>query len=84
MLVGAVCAAAILLPDPGPLPPMRLWAFDSYQARLPRRPDPDNAPAIIVEIDDQSLQRIGQWPWPRTLMAPWTPLWSPCQCRQQA
>jgi CHASE2 domain-containing sensor protein len=29
------------------------------------------APAdlVIVAIDDQSLQRIGQWPWPRSVMA---------------
>ncbi len=69
IVVSVVCAAGILLPDPGPLPPLRLWAFDAYQARLPRTPDPDNAPAIIVEIDDQSLQRIGQWPWPRDFVA---------------
>jgi len=24
---------------------------------------------VIVAIDDQSLQRIGQWPWPRSIMA---------------
>ncbi|MGH9940014.1 MAG: CHASE2 domain-containing protein, partial [Blastocatellia bacterium] len=24
---------------------------------------------VIVAIDDQSLQRIGQWPWPRSVMA---------------
>ena len=30
-----------------------------------------NAPGdvVIVAIDDQSLQRIGQWPWPRSVMA---------------
>src|SRR5262249_852123 len=28
---------------------------------------PDNV--VIVAIDDQSLQRIGQWPWPRSVMA---------------
>jgi signal transduction histidine kinase/CHASE2 domain-containing sensor protein len=30
-----------------------------------------NAPAdiVIVAIDDHSLQRIGQWPWPRSVMA---------------
>ncbi|HEV2668989.1 MAG TPA: CHASE2 domain-containing protein, partial [Blastocatellia bacterium] len=30
-----------------------------------------SAPAdvVIVAIDDQSLQRIGQWPWPRSVMA---------------
>ena len=68
MVVGAICTAAILLPDPGPLPPLRLWAFDAYQVRFPRTPSP-NRPAIIVAIDDQSLQRVGQWPWPRDTLA---------------
>jgi signal transduction histidine kinase len=27
------------------------------------------ADLVIVAIDDQSLQRIGQWPWPRSVMA---------------
>lgn len=69
MLVGVVCAAGILLPDPGPLPPLRLWAFDTYQARFPRTRVPGVEPAVIVEVDDQSLQRIGQWPWPRDVLA---------------
>ena len=30
-------------------------------------PAPDDI--IIVAIDDRSLQRIGQWPWPRSVMA---------------
>src|SRR5262249_27392031 len=28
-----------------------------------------SAPAVIVEIDDESLAHHGQWPWPRTLLA---------------
>jgi signal transduction histidine kinase len=30
-----------------------------------------HAPAdlVILAIDDQSLQRVGQWPWPRSVMA---------------
>src|SRR3989442_3254515 len=30
-------------------------------------PPPDDI--IIVAIDDPSLQRIGNWPWPRSVMA---------------
>jgi serine phosphatase RsbU (regulator of sigma subunit)/CHASE2 domain-containing sensor protein len=33
----------------------------------PRRPA--SAPAVIVAIDEASLRRYGQWPWPRTLLA---------------
>lgn len=57
----------MLLPDPGPLPPLRLLAFDSYQVRLPRVQR--SAPTVIVAVDDESLARIGQWPWPRDTIA---------------
>jgi serine phosphatase RsbU (regulator of sigma subunit) len=67
MAVAVIFTAAILLPDPGPLPPLRVWAFDTYQARLPRTRVLD--PAVIVAVDDQSLRRIGQWPWSRDVLA---------------
>lgn len=65
--VAAVLAAALLMPDPGPLPALRLWAFDAYQAALPRQRA--SAPAVIIAIDDQSLSRVGQWPWSRDVLA---------------
>ena len=46
---------------------LRFQVFDAYQ-RLSPRP-PSTAPVIIVDIDDDSLRRIGQWPWPRTRVA---------------
>ena len=65
--VAAFCTATLLLPDPGPLPALRFWAFDSYQGYLPRKRVLD--PAVIVAVDDQSLRRVGQWPWPRDTVA---------------
>jgi adenylate cyclase len=50
-----------------PVRPLRLAGFDLYQTLWPRIPV--SAPAVIVEIDDESLARHGQWPWPRTLLA---------------
>ncbi len=41
--------------------------FDSYQRILPRAAT-DN-PIAIVDIDEGSLARLGQWPWPRTIIA---------------
>ncbi|MGZ8305475.1 MAG: CHASE2 domain-containing protein [Allosphingosinicella sp.] len=38
--------------------------FDSYQ-RLSPRPYED-AGVRVVDIDDESVRRLGQWPWPRT------------------
>ena len=42
--------------------------FDNYQRAQPR---PYNAkiPVRIVDIDEASLQQLGQWPWPRTKLA---------------
>lgn len=41
--------------------------FDGYQRLAPRSYMP--APVRVVDIDDESLDRIGQWPWPRTVVA---------------
>ncbi len=46
---------------------LSLIAFDLYQRAAPRQPG--NAPIRIVDIDDISLNKIGQWPWPRTIVA---------------
>ncbi len=45
----------------------QLIVFDFYQKLIPRTYTP--LPVKIIDIDDQSLKRIGQWPWPRTLLA---------------
>jgi serine phosphatase RsbU (regulator of sigma subunit) len=41
--------------------------FDTYQKLLPRLRA--SAPAIVVEIDEPSLEARGQWPWPRNVVA---------------
>ncbi len=41
--------------------------FDTYQ-RLSPRPYQD-ANVRVVDIDDESVRRLGQWPWPRTDLA---------------
>jgi adenylate cyclase len=46
---------------------LRLAAFDAYQSLAPRVPRA--APVVIVAIDEESLRRYGQWPWPRTWLA---------------
>ena len=47
--------------------PLRTAWLDLTQ-RLSPRPF-TTQPAIIVDIDEESLARHGQWPWPRTLIA---------------
>jgi len=53
--------------DPAPLEALRSRTFDLYQRVKPR--DATLRPAVIVDIDEQSLRTFGQWPWPRTLLA---------------
>jgi adenylate cyclase len=42
-------------------------SFDLYQRLAPRAAT--QSPVTIVDIDGRSLAAIGQWPWPRTIVA---------------
>ncbi len=70
LVVGVVILAALALRvwDPTPVARLRALVFDSYQRLSPRVFDPA-LPVRIVDIDEESLKRIGQWPWPRTVLA---------------
>lgn len=59
--------AALRVVDPAPLEELRLRTFDFYQLVKPR--DVTERPAVIVDIDEASLRQLGQWPWPRTMVA---------------
>ena len=59
---------ALRIADPPIIQQARLLVFDSYQRLAPRDFDP-GLPVKIVDVDDESLARLGQWPWPRTLLA---------------
>ncbi|MCB1486923.1 MAG: adenylate/guanylate cyclase domain-containing protein [Bauldia sp.] len=61
-------ATALRVADPFFLQALRLIAFDSYQRLDPQDYDPE-LPVRIVDIDEESLKRIGQWPWARTTVA---------------
>jgi serine phosphatase RsbU (regulator of sigma subunit) len=45
--------------------PMRQWMFDLYQRTTPRQTEAVKR-VRIIDIDDASLERIGQWPWSRS------------------
>jgi adenylate cyclase len=70
LIVGAVIAGALALRiwDPSPVARLRAVVFDTYQQINPRHFDP-GLPLRIIDIDEESLKRIGQWPWPRTALA---------------
>ena len=46
---------------------VRDFAFDQFQRLAPRAYEP--TPVRIIDIDERSLKTLGQWPWPRTLVA---------------
>ena len=64
LLAGLVLLRAI---DPLPLEELRLKTFDAYQVIQPRKVT--ERPVVIVDIDEKSLAKYGQWPWPRTRVA---------------
>jgi adenylate cyclase len=65
MLVGLL--ALIRLGDPLPVAAIRDMGFDFYQRVLPRAGA--DSPVRVIDIDDASLARLGQWPWPRSMLA---------------
>ena len=64
------CLAGFLLfrvVEPVPFERLRTQLFDALHIMEPR--DRQQLPVIIVDIDERSLAKHGQWPWPRNLMA---------------
>lgn len=53
--------------DPLPVEIVRVRAFDMYQTLKPRVQT--ESLVKIVDIDEESLAQLGQWPWPRTIVA---------------
>src|SRR5580704_17000636 len=62
-----IAALFLWAKEPAPLVEFRLHVFDEFLRLKPREYEP--TPVRIVDIDDDSLERFGQWPWPRTLLA---------------
>ena len=53
--------------SPAPIERLRLMGFDQLQRLEPRPYQP--LPVRIIDIDEKSLEALGQWPWPRTVIA---------------
>jgi len=49
--------------------PIEARIRDLQQQHVSRDPVPMTTAIVHVDIDDGALQRIGRWPWPRTLIA---------------
>ena len=69
-----LAVAALVVFDPARILSLaRDRIFDAYQRLAPRAyvdPAERGLPGVLyVDIDDSSLATLGQWPWPRTLLA---------------
>lgn len=66
----AALAVVIVLAAGDPLPLQRAEAlvFDAYQRIAPWE-GPVSSRVTVVDIDEESIRRSGQWPWPRTDLA---------------
>jgi adenylate cyclase len=59
--------AALRIADYAPIEELRVRTFDTFQRIDPRVKTA--RPVTIVDIDEKSLAKLGQWPWPRTHIA---------------
>jgi len=59
--------AGLRMLDPAPLQELRARTFDNFQVIDPRVKTA--RPVTIIDIDEKSLAKLGQWPWPRTRIA---------------
>ena len=57
----------IRIVDPTLVKVSRAQSFDAYQRIKPREYKP--LPVTILDIDEESIRTLGQWPWPRTKVA---------------
>ena len=63
-----VAAIGLRLNEPRWFLQLQLTVFDSFN-RIKPRPYHGDSGVRIVDIDDETLERHGQWPWPRTQVA---------------
>ncbi|MCZ6665847.1 MAG: adenylate/guanylate cyclase domain-containing protein [Gammaproteobacteria bacterium] len=66
-LVVLAVALTVRVWDPAPLTELRLKGFDFFQLVKPS--EVSTRSVTIVDIDERSLAKVGQWPWPRTTIA---------------
>jgi adenylate cyclase len=62
-----IAIAALRVADFAPIEELRVRVFDTFQRFDPRVKTA--RPVTIVDIDEKSLAKFGQWPWPRTRIA---------------
>jgi adenylate cyclase len=69
IILGLIVLASVELRaiDARPLAAIRNLVFDDFQRAVAHTSEPTSF--VTVEIDEESLKRFGQWPWPRSILA---------------
>jgi len=49
--------------------PLQTLEYKAYDIMVGRRPGENTSSVVIVAIDEESIQRIGSWPWPRSYIS---------------
>ncbi|MEE2746425.1 MAG: adenylate/guanylate cyclase domain-containing protein [Pseudomonadota bacterium] len=62
---------AVRIWDPTPLQTVRVKTFDLFQQIEPRKLM-EESPVVVIDLDEESLKEVGQWPWPRNQLAQMT------------
>ena len=62
-----LAAVSLQLWQPYPVEFTRNLVFDQYNRWQPRLEK--NSPVVFVDIDEASLEKLGQFPWPRSIFA---------------
>lgn len=65
LLLAAVLSASLWFPLP-PLERLELMLYDLRAVLVPRS---HGEPIVLVSIDQESANRLGSWPWPRSYFA---------------
>src|SRR5689334_5086785 len=66
-LLVLAAAGSLFSMEPRFLKIAQLKLFDLYQQQFPRPYQP--VPVRFIDLDDESLNKVGQWPWPRVKVA---------------
>lgn len=68
LLLLLITAASVRFLSPPLIMQMQDHVFDAYNRAMPRDREGRYNDVVIIDIDEESLKRIGQWPWPRSLI----------------
>src|SRR3954464_15654586 len=65
----AITMCVVLLDMAGTLEPLELWLYDRRATDCQYFNKPPTDRIVHIDIDDASLDTLGRWPWPRSVIA---------------